>query len=276
MKPLEKDLKFARYLLDDAGDCFDTLDSDRLYLRSNEPLDFIFSQFDFSSKDIFSVLASSDQVFSFYQDGANSVDTFDIHRLTEYYYYLRLWCLEQYQTTFPYDFANSDLKDLLRSISPNYEEEEQAKVFWSTLLMEYPGLMKSPMFFSPMSASSAPFEGKEESLVQNIPNQPLSFLEQDFFTSFVSEKQYDVCFISNVLEYARGSESKLMIARDNLDGVLKSGGFVIVTRFMDLSSQTKEKERRIFSSSFEYYPGRKRSCEGFSEGLDSYYVYRKK
>ena len=38
----------------------------------------------------------------------------------------------------------------------------------------------------------------------------------------------------------------------------------------------KEKERRIFSSSFEYCPGRKRFCEGFSEGLDSYYVYQKK
>lgn len=82
--------------------------------------------------------------------------------------------------------------------------------------------------------------------------------------------------MSNVLEYARGNEHKLMIARDNLDRVLKSGGIVIVTRFMDLSSQTKEKERRIFSSSFEYCPGRKRFCEGFSEGLDSYYVYQKK
>ena len=275
MKPLEKDLKFARYLLEDAGDCFDTLDSDRLYLRSNEPLGFIFSQFNFSSKDVFSVLASSDQVFSFYQNGAHSVDTFDIHRLTEYYYYLRLWCLQQYQTTFPYEFSNSDLKKLLHSVLPSFAEGEQAKQFWTTLLMEYPGLMRSSMFFSPMS-STAPFEGKEESLMLEIPDQPLSFREQDFFSPFDSDRQYDVCFMSNVLEYARGNEHKLMIARDNLDGVLKSGGFVIVTRFMDLSSQTKEKERRIFSSSFEYYPGRKRSCEGFSGGLDSYYVYRKK
>lgn len=276
MKSLEKDLELARYILDDTEDCFDTLDSDRLYLRSNEPLEFIFSQFDFSSKDILSVLASSDQVFSFYQNGARSVDTFDIHRLTEYYYYLRLWCLQQYQNSFPYEFSNNSLKQVLSFTFPDFPEGVQAKKFWSTLLTEYPGLMRSSMFFSPMSASTAPFEGKEESLLVDVPDYPLSFREQDFFSSFDSNRQYDVCFMSNVLEYARGNEHKLMIARDNLDRVLKSGGIVIVTRFMDLSSQTKEKERRIFSSSFEYYPGRKRSCEGFSEGLDSYYVYRKK
>ena len=134
MKSLEKDLELARYILDDTEDCFDTLDSDRLYLRSNEPLEFIFSQFDFSSKDVFSVLASSDQVFSFYQNGANSVDTFDIHRLTEYYYYLRLWCLREYQNSFPYEFSNSSLKQVLSFTFPDFPEGVQAKKFWSTLL----------------------------------------------------------------------------------------------------------------------------------------------
>lgn len=157
MKSLEKDLELARYILDDTEDCFDTLDSDRLYLRSNEPLEFIFSQFDFSSKDILSVLASSDQVFSFYQDGANSVDTFDIHRLTEYYYYLRLWCLREYQNSFPYEFSNSSLKQVLSFTFPDFPEGVQAKKFWSTLLKEYPDLMRSPMFFFTYVCFYCPF-----------------------------------------------------------------------------------------------------------------------
>ena len=62
---------------------------DRLYFNSNEDLDALLSKFDFRDKDILTVLASSDQLFYFYDKGARIVDTFDINKLTFYYYFLR-------------------------------------------------------------------------------------------------------------------------------------------------------------------------------------------
>lgn len=78
---------------------------------------------------MFSVLASSDQVFSFYYLGENSVDTFDIHPLTKYYYYLRKWLLKNGMNLCPSEYDDYFLKDMVRKIEPRFKEEKLSKIF---------------------------------------------------------------------------------------------------------------------------------------------------
>lgn len=271
-----KDLRLAREILEDMGDCYEYLDSGRLYLGTNEALSFIFSHFDFTGKDIYSVLASSDQVFSFYYLGANSVDTFDIHRLTEYYYYLRKWSLEQGCGAYPYVYSNSDLKKILSKVEPKFLQESYSKEFWGSLLSEYPGLMHSELFFMATSAEASPFLGDESHLLHFLPKEPLSFQSLDLFQPFSTDRTYDVVFVSNILEYARGDLKKLSICRDNLESLLRPDGFVIATNFMRSSVEESSPERRIFSSSFDFVLGEKKNSVIFSRPLDVYHVYQKK
>lgn len=59
----------------------------KIYRNTNENLSKIFSNYNFENKNVLSVLASGDQVFSSYYLGANNVDTFDSNILTYYYFF---------------------------------------------------------------------------------------------------------------------------------------------------------------------------------------------
>lgn len=273
MRALQKDLKLAREILEDGNDFYDSLGPDRLYLRSNEPLDFIFSQLDVSGKDVFSVLGSSDQVFSFYYAGANSVDAFDIHPLTVHYYYLRKWGLEYRGSSFIQRYSNRDIYTLLQEVSPLNENETNSKAFWNNLLHEYPCLMSSNLFFPFIDSSSVPYEQNEEYLLSMFPEGPLSFFLQDFSRPFSIDRQYDIVFLSNIFDYVCGDKSRLEICRDNLTRLLKSDGIAVMTYFMGASCQ---KEVDAFSSSFTYVPGVPRYSEVCHKEVDAYYVYKKK
>ena len=273
MGDLQKNLKLAREILEDRNDFYDSLGPDRLYLRSNEPLDFIFSQLDVSGQDVFSVLGSSDQVFSFYYEGANSVDAFDIHPLTVHYYYLRKWGLEYNGSSFVQTYSNRELYTLLQDVSPLNENENYSKTFWSNLLCEYPNLMRSNLFFPTFDAGMVPYEQDEVQLLSRFPKEPLSFFSQDFSKPFSIDKQYDIVFLSNIFDYVRGDKFKLKICRDNLERLLKRQGIAIVTRFIGISYQS---ELDIFSSSFDYVSGVPRYSEVCHRVVDDYYVYKKK
>jgi len=94
----------------------------QIYKNTNERLKDIYEQFDFSQKDVFSVLSSSDQVFSAYYFGANNVDTFDNNWTTYYYFYLKKWYLMYYHE----HIIDTKSKKLLNSLSMydiNCEEE---------------------------------------------------------------------------------------------------------------------------------------------------------
>ena len=52
---------------------------DRVYFDTNEACDDIISKYDFKDKKVLTVLASGDQAFHFYENGAKSVYLFDIN-----------------------------------------------------------------------------------------------------------------------------------------------------------------------------------------------------
>ncbi len=276
MKDLQHDLEIARSIMDDYDDYYG-VEPDRLYLRSNEPLDFIFANIDVLGKDVLSVLASSDQLFSFCYGGAKSVDCFDINPLTEYYYYLRRFAIEQGLGPYPYDFNNEKLRDLLKKVKPKTPEEQQAVKFWLRLEDEYRGLMYGPLFFSVFPAGNTTYEGREEGLIDVLPQKSLTFRNQNIFNPFDMDSTYDIIYTSNILENARGSVRHLKVCRDNLDKLLNPGGIVVSTRVLrDGEDNMALREREIFEEVFDYVPGASRISNVTGRRDQPYYVYQKK
>ena len=104
----------------------------RVYYHSNENLKELFSFIDVKDKDVLSVLASGDQVFHFYANGAKKVETFDVNRLTFYYYYIRLWTLKYIGEYYPeHKFSINFLRNLLGKVKIRSEEEKKlVKLFY--------------------------------------------------------------------------------------------------------------------------------------------------
>ena len=74
----------------------------KMYYRTNEDLVEAYLDTDFQGKEVLSVLASSDQVFTARVLEAKTVDAFDKNRLTLYYFYLRLWTLKYEKELYPH------------------------------------------------------------------------------------------------------------------------------------------------------------------------------
>ena len=139
------------------------------------------------------------------------------------------------------------LKDMVRKIEPRFKEEKLSKIFQTLLFDEYSDLMHRTNLFVPdTSVMLAPFSGKEDKLIEHFPDDPLSFRTQDLFKPFAVDRTYDIAFVSNILEYAKGNDEKLATCRDNLHSLLRSDGVVIATSFMNSSFDDFAKERDFF------------------------------
>lgn len=260
MRDLELDLELAELKIADLDNEYS-----KLYQNSNEPLEHILSNFNFRDKKILSVLASSDQLFSFYALGATDVDTFDCNPLAEYYYYLRKCCLDQRGTLEPYLYSNLELLSMIDG-----ERSSNFLQFWKELLERYPDLMNSPLFYPRTTASYRPFDGKEEKL--ELPEE-ISFTCQNIFKPIVSYEKYDVIYLSNVLDQGKDNSLKLRVCRDNLNTLLCSSGIVICT---NLGSGRHSLEINIFSDCFLFFEG-KEEYNSVTQKINSpYYVYQKK
>ena len=135
---------------------------------------------------------------------------------------------------------------------------------------------RTNLFVPDTSVMLAPFSGKEDKLIEHFPDGPLSFCTQDLFKLFAVDRTYDIAFVSNILEYAKGNDEKLAICRDNLNSLLRSDGVVIATSCMNSSFDDFAKEREIFSSSFDFIEDKARVSPIWEKPVDTYYVYQKK
>ena len=142
-----------------------------LYRNTNEDLTIIFKDIDFKDKKVFTVQASSDQLFSSLVLGAKEVDTFDANRLTEYYYYLRKWCLEE---THEY-YMPAKTEYIERIIKKHSDENEFAAKLWLELLkVGDPNLYYSKLFFRTPIYWSVPYQVIDDITPthQTVKNRP--------------------------------------------------------------------------------------------------------
>lgn len=216
-------------------------DCRRIYPKTNEDLDALFKNFTVKDKDVFSVLGSSDQVLSSFYLGAKSVDSFDINKLTIYYYYLRKWLItnlgEEYIKE-EYFKNGKKLIEFIVSIKPISEDEKKAKLFWLNYLARREKIDKE-LFLVSYNKYRSIYEDDLETLSHKI--KELKFYNYDFSKKIVLNKQYDVIILSNILECLENPK-ELLIAKDNIENLLKDDGICVCSHVMEDRNNDFHKE----------------------------------
>ena len=221
----------------------------RIFLHTNELFNELFKNIDFNNKNVLSVLASSDQMFMAYNLGASNVDTFDMNRLTKYYYYFRIWTIKYFRELYPYFLMENDyekIEKLLSLVKTSSVEEKFALLFWKYLC-------KSKFLFSSIfitDIDDVPFDDINQ--LDNSVNRKINFYNSDFFKNIHNNNKYDIVIFSNILEWAEDEKKLLVRARDNLDKVLNDGGIIICSELKYRMCDSLNEERKVFESKFNY------------------------
>lgn len=219
----------------------------KIYFESNEDLDKIFKDIDFSDKDVLSVLASSDQLFKLNSFNTKSIDTFDKNKLTYYYYYFRVWTIKYMKELYPTALIIGDdywVERLLSLVNTKTEEEGQALFFWKSL-------------FKKEVAFSSIFIWDKMKLLNysrdvskcSIPSE-LNFFNYDFFKKNKVDKKYDIAVISNILEWTNGDSRYIDMVENNLSKLIKKDGLVLCSKMIYNNDINGVNLENIFRDSF--------------------------
>ena len=222
-----------------------------IYNKSNENLFDLFNHYNFNNKDVLSVLASSDQLFSCYVKGAKTVDTFDQVYITLYYYYLRKWLiLYKNKLHTPYDlFENNNysMYSFILNIVPHSDKELEAKNFWKKHLQLNNYKFDKYLFFINKKKYKSPFDNSIEYLKTRLKNN-IAFYHLDIAKEIQINKKYDIIILSNILEYIN-NKNELIHTRNNLESLLNDNGIVICSYLLDdINSDYHRNEIKIITS----------------------------
>ena len=214
----------------------------KVYYQANENLvDYLDT--DFYDKDVFSVLASSDQVFTARFLDAKTVDSFDFNRLTLYYYYLRVWSIKYANELYPLVLnGNKWLNHLLHLVKPSSEQEQRALEFFKQHIKDHSNLYNLFYNIEAQPEGKVLYSKPEE--LKGCIEQPLEFFHLDMFKQIELERTYDILLLSNILDWARNDQSKLRIVKENIDRLLRPNGIVICS---NLVNRNLSPEKEIFS-----------------------------
>ena len=263
---MEKNIYLKDYLASRIISFNKTLESPeygKIFYECNEDLVDTLKGIDFTGKDVLSVLASSDQVFTARYLKAKRVDAFDKNRLTLYYYYLRLWSIKYRNELHPKVLNNNNwLKALLKEVKPQTEMEKRAYYFFQKHIEDETILRN--LFYDRDMQPVGRTEYQNAKELKECRNSKLDFYELDLFEERKIPKQYDIVLVSNILEWARGDKEKLQKATRNLNEFTKKDGIVACSSIIFRKKEKLEEEREIFSPYFE------------QEEKGTSYVYHKK
>lgn len=224
-----------------------------IYYKTNEDLISLCLSVDFYQKDVLSVLASSDQVFCARILDAKSVDTFDFNRLTLYYYYLRIWSIKYKNSLYPQIYnGNKWLKELLKLVKPENELEDMALLFFTKHAKHNTDLTKLFSDINREQDGTVLYDKPKD--LEGCTSSKLTYHHISLFEYFDLKKQYDIVMISNILEWAYGNKEKLIIARDNLNRLLRKNGSVICSLLMHSPKSQLDLEEEIFKENFTKEP----------------------
>ena len=229
----------------------------KIYPRTNENLGCLFSNFDVKDKDVLTVLGSSDQVFTARYLGAKKVDSFDINKLTIYYYYLRIWLMKYLSMEYPtndfFNYGDVDIWKFIYYLDVNSEEEKNAKEFWLNYIKLTNGLPKHYLFYSMGIQNENVFHNDLDKVVDG----DLDFHNVSVFDELDIKDKYDFIILSNILEYSTSKEDYYMLS-ENLKRLLKDDGLCVCSYMMNsnLSSVHNEEKyimNRLGFKAIEYY-----------------------
>lgn len=248
MESVNYDLSQVRSIIGDFHSKKDRY-HDLVFYNSNENLRKLFSGIDLKDKEILSVLASSDQLFYFYANGAKLVDTFDKNKLTFYYFYLRKWFIQYKNKYYITNVNRRSLLKLLSSIKASTEDEEKALYFWKSMIDSYNIKSIFNLFIIDENIKKNTIRNCKR-IKEKLEENKLTFYNVDIAKRFRLNKKYDVIYKSNISDYVCNSREVLETYRDNLDSLLTNDGIIIssnLTHDYDYSN-----EFGIFSEKFNY------------------------
>lgn len=250
----------------------------KIYRNTNEILSSILRPEQIKDKDVLSVMASSDQVFSAYYLGAKSVDTFDANLLAYYYFFLKKWNLLSNGT----HYIPADNKLLEKCLSEHDQtiEEKRAYIFWKEILkyIKDNSLYYSELFYKGSIWWNVPYQNDIEEMKTIISKVSPSYSRFNIYEPVSLPKQYDVIILSNILEYLYEEDEdliyyeKLNTVVRNLLSLLKPEGIVISSNILDYEYANNF----IFEKYFEYKEGPKGFNLRFNKEVPLSYTYKKK
>lgn len=219
------------------------------YYKVNEDLETLYNISMFEGKDVLSVMGSCDQPFtSMYLKAAN-VDTFDMNRLSLYYYYLRKWSIKYMDTLYPLLDSYPFMTKMLSQVEPTSEFESIALDFYKKHVSEDTKLIK--MFYEVDIQPKGNTIYQSASPLKNIIQDSINFYEMNLFEESGIDKTYDIIIISNILEWARNDYEKISMAKYNLNKLLNKDGIVICSALLNRPDSIRKKEYDFFSPDFE-------------------------
>lgn len=242
-----------------------------MYSRTNEDLKSLFEIIDVKGKNVLSVLSSSDYLFSSLYQGVSDIDTFDINSITYRYYYLRKWLITNGYLDAK-DISCKDIFRLISKINPKSDVEKDSVLFWKY----YFNLTNSKRdclyyhddLFIDIAAKKVIYEDNLSDVADMLDGYNLKFKHMNICNGLVTNKKYDVIFLSNIMDYNRNNKSKMNDICENLDELLSDNGIIVMSHFKFFSNFNIEND--IFSKYFDYIP------LDITDSSVSYYVYKKK
>ena len=221
--------------------------SNKIYSSSNEYLDDIFMRFNFTNKDVLTVLASSDQFFCFCSNNVKRIDTFDINYLAVYYYFLRIWTMKYNNLIYPiFPLKRDYLDKLLILVNPNSALELEALDYWNNIL-------KSDISIDSLfNIGTYPLDSDNcdiSSVLKKIDDINFSFYNIDISNNISINNKYDIIYVSNISDYVGYDNLKLY--RDNLYSLLNSNGIVMCSNVG--RGCVRNSELSLFEEKFKYY-----------------------
>lgn len=235
-----------------------------VFPNTNENIRRILESFDIKGKRVLTVLSSGEQAFNFLNKDASSVETFDINKLTFYYYYLRVWSIKYFNE---FNLKRS-ISKLLSVVKAQDKNEQQAFEFWSNYYLCFGNDIRF------LHNNYAPFAGRIRDLSylkKRLDEEKFVFYNIDIADKIHLNKKYDIIYASNIPRWILRNHNSYINFRNNLSKLIEDDGKVIcanVTRFDD------EDEINCMSSLFEYHPLEESSDIGFPR-IPGYYYTKK-
>ncbi len=251
---MEKKYKTKDYLASriiSYGKELESKEYDRVYYRTNEDLQELCRGVEIEGKDVYSVLASSDHIFNARYLKAKSVDAFDINRLTIYYFYLRLWTLKYKNELYPNILGHNHrwLGELLKQVKPKNEMEQIALTHFKKHYITDTNFSNLFFLLDSQPTGYTCFQTPED--LRDCLSPELDFQRIDLFEEQEVKKDYDVIFISNILDRSRKDLNKTTTAAENLSQMTRKDGVVLCSNLIFRRMEDLEREREIFSPYFE-------------------------
>jgi len=190
-----------------------------LYAFTNENLSGCLQNCSFSSSQVLTLGSSADQIFNFTSRNALDITLLDINPFTKYYYDLKKSAILNLSRDAYLDFFSQPSFNLTNHHSNSFNEQDyyklslylskESKIFWDTLFNTYSNkFIRKYLFMKNELPKKHLIINNPYLLPDNYQKLPLQIekshlhiIEDNVLNIANHEKNYDIIYLSNVLDY---------------------------------------------------------------------------